>query len=112
MATSGYIRVSTTEQATSGDSLETRRIQVLGYCLIKGWELDEVFVESGVSGSDPLADRPEGEGLLARAQKGDSIVTAKSDRMFRSASDTLGTHEDIRERLHDRLEFARCAGAC
>jgi DNA invertase Pin-like site-specific DNA recombinase len=92
----GYVRVSTTEQVSNGESLETQRAQIAGYAMMKGWTVKEVFVEQGVSGSIPLADRPEGKRLLAAMQKGDAIVTPKLDRMFRSASDALGTLEEIK----------------
>ncbi|MEZ0002055.1 recombinase family protein [Sinorhizobium fredii] len=92
----GYVRVSTAEQANSGDSLETQKDKIRGYCLMQGWELSEVFVEAGVSGSVPLADRPEGRRLLGVVGKGDVIVTPKLDRMFRSASDALGTLEELK----------------
>ncbi len=92
----GYIRVSTSEQAARGDSLDAQRKQVQGWALVKGWEVAEVFVEAGVSGSTPLADRPEGKRLLEAAGKGDAIITPKLDRMFRSASDALATLEELK----------------
>lgn len=92
----GYVRVSTAEQATSGESLDTQRRQVEAWAMLKGWEVAETFVERGVSGSVPLANRPEGERLLAAAGKGDVVITAKLDRMFRSASDALGTLEELK----------------
>jgi DNA invertase Pin-like site-specific DNA recombinase len=64
--------------------------------MMKRWAVKELFVERGVSGSVPLADRPEGKRLLAVIRKGDAIVTAKLDRMFRSASDALATLEEIK----------------
>ena len=48
-----------------------------------------MFVERGVSGSKPLADRPQGAALLAVLQPGDVVITPKLDRMFRSALDAL-----------------------
>jgi putative DNA-invertase from lambdoid prophage Rac len=54
-----------------------------------GLTVDRVFSERGVSGSKPLADRPEGAALLAALQPGDTVITPKFDRMFRSASDAL-----------------------
>jgi len=93
----GYSRVSTAEQSERGDSLDTQAQQIRGYAMIKGWELAEIFVERGVSGSTPLADRPEGARLLASVLKGDAIVTPKLDRMFRSASDALGTLEAVKD---------------
>ena len=62
----GYSRVSTSEQADSGSSLATQRQQIAGYAMIKGWSVEEHFVEEGVSGSMPLADRPEGESVFCR----------------------------------------------
>jgi DNA invertase Pin-like site-specific DNA recombinase len=93
----GYCRVSTSEQANSGMSLESQQQQITGYCMMKGWSVAAFFVEAGVSGSVPLAARPEGQRLLAAAQSGDVIVTARLDRTFRSASDALGTLEQLKD---------------
>ena len=93
----GYVRVSTAEQASGGLSLETQQQQITGYCMIKGWAVAEFFIEAGVSGSVPLADRPEGQRLLATLQPGDTVITAKLDRAFRSAADALGTLEQLKE---------------
>jgi DNA invertase Pin-like site-specific DNA recombinase len=92
-----YLRVSTSEQAAHGDSLATQKQQVAGYAMIKGWEVAEYFVDGGVSGSVPLAERPEGRRLLEAVQKGDVVITAKLDRAFRSAADALGTLEELKD---------------
>jgi putative DNA-invertase from lambdoid prophage Rac len=55
-----YARVSTAEQAANGDSLATQRQQIEGYAMMKGWQIAEFFIDGGVSGSVPLAERPEG----------------------------------------------------
>jgi len=65
--------------------------------MMMGWQVAEFFIEAGVSGSVPLAERPEGQRLLATAKPGDVIVTPKLDRMFRSASDALGTLEELKD---------------
>ncbi|WP_029581892.1 recombinase family protein [Bradyrhizobium sp. URHD0069] len=93
----GYCRVSTSEQAVNGLSLDSQQQQITGYCMMKGWTVAAFFVEAGVSGSVPLADRPEGQRLLAALQPGDVFVTARLDRTFRSASDALGTLEQLKE---------------
>jgi DNA invertase Pin-like site-specific DNA recombinase len=93
----GYIRVSTAEQASNGDSLDTQRQQITGYAMMKDWQVAEFFVEGGVSGSLPMAHRPEGRRLLAAVRSGDVIVTPKLDRMFRSASDALAILEEMKE---------------
>jgi len=92
----GYVRVSTPEQANTGVSLDTQQQQITGYAMMKGWAVAECFVEAAVSGSVPLADRPEGKRLLEILHPGDIVITAKLDRMFRSASDALGTLEAIK----------------
>jgi putative DNA-invertase from lambdoid prophage Rac len=93
----GYCRVSTTEQADDGSSLASQQQQITGYTMMKGWTLTECFVEAGVSGSVPLADRPQGQRLLAGLRAGDVIVSAKLDRAFRSAADALGTLEQLKD---------------
>jgi putative DNA-invertase from lambdoid prophage Rac len=93
----GYLRVSTSEQASNGDSLQTQRQQVTGYAMMKGWQVATFFVEAGVSGSVPLAERPEGKRLLEVVEPGDVVITPKLDRMFRSASDALGTLEEMKD---------------
>jgi putative DNA-invertase from lambdoid prophage Rac len=93
----GYCRVSTTEQADGGASLAAQQQQIIGYAMMKGWTVTEFYIEAGVSGSVPLADRPEGHRLLAAAGKGDIIITAKLDRAFRSAADALAVLEEFKD---------------
>jgi DNA invertase Pin-like site-specific DNA recombinase len=59
--------------------------------MMKGWQLAEVFVDAGVSGATPIADRQEGRRMLAAIKAGDVVIVAKLDRMFRSALDALTT---------------------
>jgi putative DNA-invertase from lambdoid prophage Rac len=65
--------------------------------MMKGWDVAEFFVDGGVSGSVPLAERPEGKRLLEAVEKGDVIIAAKLDRAFRSAADALGTLEELKD---------------
>jgi hypothetical protein len=51
-------------QADEGESLDVQQGQIAGYAQMQGLVLDRVFVERGVSGSRPLAERPEGKMLL------------------------------------------------
>lgn len=97
MAVYGYARVSTVRQATEGESLEVQQRTMAGYALMRGLTLDRVLVEGGVSGSIPLAERPQGSELLAMVQPGDAIITPKLDRMFRSALDALAVLGRLRD---------------
>jgi putative DNA-invertase from lambdoid prophage Rac len=92
----GYVRVSTQEQAEEGVSLAAQQAQVAAWATVKDLAVPTMYVESGVSGSVPLSERPEGKRLLAALRPGDVIITAKLDRMFRSATDALATLEEIK----------------
>ena len=64
----------------------------------RGQQLDQVVVEAGVSGAVPFQERPEGAKLWADLASGDTLVAAKLDRMFRSASDCLAVVEAFKAR--------------
>ncbi|MFN3326682.1 MAG: recombinase family protein [Bryobacteraceae bacterium] len=96
MAIYAYVRVSTARQASEGESLEVQRRQIDGYLAMNGWAADRVFVEEGVSGAKPLAERPQGSLLLQTLKAGDALVAAKLDRVFRSALDALQMTETLR----------------
>ncbi len=98
MATYGYSRVSTSRQADEGESLDVQDRTLRGYAMMHGMAVDRLFVERGVSGSVPLGSRPQGAALLDVLRPGDVVVTAKLDRMFRSALDAL----DVLGRLKAR----------
>lgn len=89
MAVYGYARVSTDRQATEGESLNVQRRQIEGQAMALGLPVTEIFVEEGVSGATPFGRRPQGERLLWTIQPGDTVITPKLDRMFRSSVDAL-----------------------
>ncbi len=96
-----YARVSTTEQASDDkSSLETQERIGRGYAMANGFSAFEtaVYVDPGVSASIPLGDRPAGKRLLEDANSGDTIVSSKLDRMFRSASDALNMAEVFKKK--------------
>jgi DNA invertase Pin-like site-specific DNA recombinase len=66
--------------------------------MMHGLELDTVFIERGVSGSKPLGDRVEGGRLLKVLNPGDTVITSKLDRMFRSALDALEVLGQLKRR--------------
>src|ERR1700733_3968094 len=104
MTVYGYVRVSTTEPAADDrSSLDTQRRKIMAGAELAGGSLDEFIEEPGVSGSKPLADRPEGGPLLARLTKGDVLIVAKLDRAFRNAADALATAERLKARKGDLI---------
>jgi DNA invertase Pin-like site-specific DNA recombinase len=87
--------VSTVRQSDDGQSLDVQERVIAGHAMQLGLAVDRVFVERGVSGSRPLAERPEGVALLAALRPGDVVITPKLDRMFRSALGGFGSGSRI-----------------
>ena len=94
----GYVRVSSQMQVDSNLSLVEQQRRIEGRVLEQGWTLKHIFVEPAVSGSMPLAQRPEGGKLIALLQPGDIVIGAKLDRLFRNTVDALQTIEAFRKR--------------
>jgi putative DNA-invertase from lambdoid prophage Rac len=93
-----YCRVSTARQANEGESLDVQRRQIEGYALMHSLTIAECVVEEGVSGSIPVTERLAGGPLLAKLQRGDILIAAKLDRLFRSAIDALTIVADLKAR--------------
>lgn len=92
-----YCRASTTEQGPTSLPEQLRKCKAIGDLHNAGPYDFLAYQDDGISGGTPLAERPEGKKLLADAKKGDTIVAAKMDRLFRSASDALNTAERFRK---------------
>jgi DNA invertase Pin-like site-specific DNA recombinase len=93
-----YCRVSAVRQAKEGESLGAQERALAGYAMMHGLTIDRTFIERGVSGAKPLAERPQGSALLALLKPGDVVITPKLDRMFRSALDALDVLGQLRKR--------------
>ena len=48
----GYCRVSTTDQADNGVSLEAQEAKIHAWCDLNDYELVSCFVDAGISGKD------------------------------------------------------------
>lgn len=90
--------MSTVAQSDDGQSLDVQERVIAGYATMHGLSVEKVFVERGVSGSKPLSERPQGAALLAALRPGDVVITAKLDRMFRSALDALAVLSELKKR--------------
>ncbi len=88
-----YIRVSTLDQAEHGVSLDAQEQRLTAYAVACGLSVVAVLREEAVSGTVPLAERPEGMKLveLVTTGKASHVVALKLDRLFRSAVDALQT---------------------
>jgi putative DNA-invertase from lambdoid prophage Rac len=86
------------KQANERESLDVQRRQIEGYALMHGLTIAGVLVEEGVSGSIPVEQRPIGGALFAKIERGDIVIAAKLDRLFRSALDALKVVESLKGR--------------
>lgn len=93
----GYCRVSTLNQAENGESIDVQKRRIKGYAQMQGFDLKHIYIDRGVSGSKPLGDRKNGKNLLKVIQSGDSVISSKLDRVFRSAEDALATSKVLKK---------------
>jgi len=100
MAIFGYIRVSTLQQASEGESLETQLRQIQSYSVLKGFDipLENFITEKGVSGSLEFEKRPEGSRLFNQLASGDVLIFSKLDRAFRNTRNALNTLHELKQR--------------
>jgi len=82
-----YIRVSTTDQAREGFSLDVQREKIEAYARAMDLNIVRTEIDAGVSAKD--LDRPGIQRALKALEGGevDGIVIAKLDRLTRSARD-------------------------
>jgi DNA invertase Pin-like site-specific DNA recombinase len=95
----GYTRCSTSDQAEGSTIAEQERM-IRGVAMMRGVDQYDIvfYSDPAVSGSISLARRPQGAELVANLKKGDIIIAAKLDRLFRSAQDALYVAEYMAER--------------
>ena len=101
-----YSRVSTLDQANEqASSIPDQITKGKALATLRGAGPYDVavFTDEGVSGSIPLHERPSGSKMLADAQKGDTILALKMDRLFRSALDAFTIAEQLKAKGVDLI---------
>ena len=93
----GYIRVSTDEQVTEGQSLDNQLARIKAYANSQGWDLIEVYREEGYSGKS--IERPEMSRMITdiKAGKFNVVLVYKVDRLTRKQKDLWYLLEDVFE---------------
>jgi DNA invertase Pin-like site-specific DNA recombinase len=79
----GYVRVSGSEQAQHGTSLEGQRDELAAFCTARGWPSPTVRVEVESGSASRLERRVELAALIAEAREGDVVLVPKVDRWSR-----------------------------
>nr|WP_320133185.1 recombinase family protein [uncultured Holophaga sp.] len=101
----GYCRVSTSDQADFGVSLDAQTEKIRGWCEVHGYEAGEILVDRGLSGgrSD---NRPALQEALRLIGRGDSLVVYSLSRLARSTRDTLAIAESLERRGADLVSLS------
>jgi hypothetical protein len=83
----GYARVSTSEQAEEGISLQVQEDSIRAYAQLHGLTLTDILSDRGESGKD--LDREAAQELLARVRAGEAaaLIVYRLDRLTRSPRD-------------------------
>ncbi len=90
-----YVRVSTTEQAEEGYSIEEQEVKLRTYCSAMGYNVHKVYKDPGCSGSS--LERPGVQELIGDIVTGaiDLVLVWKLDRISRSQKDMMTLLEDV-----------------
>ena len=95
MDAAGYTRVSMSEQAEEGFSLESQERIIRQFVQDRGWDLSQIYTDAGISGT--RSDRPALRRLLRDAELGDFevVVVHSIDRFYRNLRGLLSTLERL-----------------
>lgn len=90
-----YTRVSTTEQATEGYSIEEQERMGKAVIESKGWNYIATYSDPGISGR--TMDRPGLQAMIKAIadKKVDAVIIYKLDRLSRKQRDTMTIIEDV-----------------
>lgn len=111
----GYIRVSTTEQATEGVSLEAQRAKLLAWAAANDYELVAIHEDAGITGTS-MDKRPGLQAAIAAAGKGMALVAYSISRLARSTADMLEIAAGLEKKgadlvsLSEKIDTTSAAG--
>ena len=90
-----YERVSTTEQAMKGYSIEAQKDSLEEYCKNNNIKIVDHYTDEGISGSKSPLKRPQLKRLLEDVEAGkiDIIIFTKLDRWFRNVQEYFKVQE-------------------
>ena len=92
----GYIRVSTPIQVKEGESLSTQKQQIVDYAKNKGWELDCIYSDEGISGAK-IEYRTNFQRLIEDAKQGkfEIVIFTKLSRFARNAREYMNLSYEL-----------------
>jgi site-specific DNA recombinase len=111
----GYVRVSTTEQATEGISLDAQRAKIRAWAAVNDYEVAEIYEDAGITGTC-LNKRPGLKEAIAQTSKGMALVAYSISRIARSTRDMLNIADQIQGKgadlvsLTEKIDTTTAAG--
>ena len=98
MKIAGYVRVSTTSQAETGESLRTQIGEIKDFAKMKKWELSKIYEDRGLSGGK-AESRPGFMSMIADAENKNfqGICFSRLSRFARNAGDFLFYSNRLKE---------------
>lgn len=110
-----YCRVSTSQQANEGVSLDAQEAKAKAWCELHDYQVKEIYIEAGASGKR-ADNRPELQQALNHCVKGDALVFYSLSRLARSTKDTLLIAETLKTKgcdlvsVSERIDTTSAAG--
>lgn len=111
----GYIRVSTSEQASDGVSLDAQRTKIAAWAVANDYEIAAIYEDAGITGTS-LDKRPGLKDAIARTRKGMALVAYSISRIARSTRDMLQIADQIQTKgadlvsLTEKIDTTTAAG--
>ena len=111
----GYIRVSTTGQATDGVSLDAQRGKIKAWAVANDYDLIDIYEDAGITGTS-MDKRPGLQAALAATGKGMALVAYSISRIARSTADMLEIATGLEKRgadlvsLSEKIDTSSAAG--
>lgn len=97
----GYVRVSTSEQAEEGFSLDAQEERLKAYAKAQGWSLGQIYRDEGHSGR--TIKRPGYQAMMAEIPNWDLVLVVKMDRIHRNTRNFIDLMDTLAKQ---KKEFA------
>ena len=93
-----YLRVSSEEQKKEGLSLDAQKNKLEQYCDFKGWLVNKIYKDEGISASSIKKRKSFQEMLMdSKKKQFSAILITKFDRAFRNVKEALITLDELKE---------------
>ncbi|UCG68391.1 MAG: recombinase family protein, partial [Thermoplasmata archaeon] len=90
-----YLRVSTTEQAKEGYSLQAQLERLRSFCKAREWEVAKEYIDDGHSGRS--IKRPAYRLMMEEKDDWDMILVVKMDRIHRNSKNFMEMMDNLRK---------------